>query len=144
MIVHTYEVSGANIVYEVFDEEVVVVNLNSGKYYSIRNIAAYIWKAIIASLAIEIIIEHLSERYPTASEDISKDVFTFVDLMVKEGLLKASQNQPKEHQLSLPSVNYGVPTLEIFSDMQEILLLDPVHDVDESGWPITEAQLDKR
>ena len=31
---------------------------------------------------------------------------------------------------------FTTPTLEIFSDMQDILLLDPVHDVDERGWPI--------
>jgi hypothetical protein len=25
--------------------------------------------------------------------------------------------------------------LERYTDMQELLLLDPIHDVDESGWP---------
>ena len=34
-------------------------------------------------------------------------------------------------------IDYSTPVVEIFSDMQEILLLDPVHDVDKSGWPIT-------
>jgi len=32
------------------------------------------------------------------------------------------------------------PKIEIFSDMQDILLLDPVHDVDQSGWPILKDQ----
>ena len=34
------------------------------------------------------------------------------------------------------------PEIDIFSDMQDILLLDPVHDVDESGWPILKGQKD--
>ncbi len=34
-------------------------------------------------------------------------------------------------------VPYTSPVLETFSDMQEILLLDPVHDVDKAGWPIS-------
>jgi hypothetical protein len=27
------------------------------------------------------------------------------------------------------------PVLERYTDMQELLFLDPIHDVDESGWP---------
>jgi hypothetical protein len=27
------------------------------------------------------------------------------------------------------------PTLESYNDMQDLLLLDPIHDVDDMGWP---------
>ena len=30
---------------------------------------------------------------------------------------------------------YGLPALERFTDMEDLLLLDPVHDVEEMGWP---------
>ena len=29
----------------------------------------------------------------------------------------------------------GEPVLEKYTDMQELLLLDPIHDVEEAGWP---------
>jgi hypothetical protein len=33
---------------------------------------------------------------------------------------------------------------QVYSDLQDILLLDPVHDVDEKGWPIVrDANTDK-
>ncbi len=27
------------------------------------------------------------------------------------------------------------PTVHTYADMQDLLLLDPIHDVDETGWP---------
>jgi hypothetical protein len=29
----------------------------------------------------------------------------------------------------------AAPVLEKYTDMQELLLLDPIHDVEEAGWP---------
>lgn len=31
---------------------------------------------------------------------------------------------------------YRPPVLEVFADMQDLLLLDPIHDIDEVGWPV--------
>jgi hypothetical protein len=30
---------------------------------------------------------------------------------------------------------YSPPKLSAYTDMQELLLLDPVHEVDDAGWP---------
>ncbi len=35
----------------------------------------------------------------------------------------------------MSNVPYAPPALETYTDMQELLLLDPIHDVDETGWP---------
>ena len=34
-----------------------------------------------------------------------------------------------------PQAQYAAPKLSTYTDMQELLLLDPIHEVDESGWP---------
>ena len=31
--------------------------------------------------------------------------------------------------------DYTAPKLATYSDLQDLLLLDPIHDVDETGWP---------
>jgi len=31
---------------------------------------------------------------------------------------------------------FNAPVLEAFKDMQEILLLDPIHDTSQKGWPL--------
>jgi hypothetical protein len=34
---------------------------------------------------------------------------------------------------------YAAPTLQKHTDMQDLLLLDPIHEVDETGWPSVKA-----
>ncbi len=33
--------------------------------------------------------------------------------------------------------DYVAPVLESFTDMQDLILLDPIHEVDAAGWPNT-------
>jgi hypothetical protein len=32
---------------------------------------------------------------------------------------------------------YKPPAIERFDDLEELLVLDPIHEVDEAGWPAT-------
>jgi hypothetical protein len=34
-------------------------------------------------------------------------------------------------------LSFTHPQLQKYTDMQELLLLDPIHEVEESGWPAT-------
>jgi hypothetical protein len=132
----TYELFGANIVSELFEGEVVAVNLDSGNYYSIRNTGAYVWNALITQHSLEQIIHALSQTYQQQETNITDEINQFVEALEKEGLLKTTQIADAQTELAAPVGDYVSPTLDTFNDMQEILLLDPVHDVDESGWPV--------
>ena len=33
------------------------------------------------------------------------------------------------------NLNFEKPVLQKHTDMQELLLLDPIHEIDEKGWP---------
>jgi hypothetical protein len=33
--------------------------------------------------------------------------------------------------------SWAEPVLDKYTDMQELLLLDPIHEVDDAGWPHT-------
>jgi hypothetical protein len=35
---------------------------------------------------------------------------------------------------------FSPPVLQKFSDMQELLLVDPIHEVKAEGWPLTKSQ----
>ena len=137
---HIYEISGANIVHEVINDEVVAVNLDSGKYYSIRSIGAYIWGALVSGHSSETITSELSLYYPGNSTLILTDFESFVEQLTEENLIKKCNGPESKTKIEAPIIEYQSPTIEAYSDMQEILLLDPVHDVDESGWPITHKQ----
>jgi len=34
---------------------------------------------------------------------------------------------------------FSAPVLNAYTDMEELLLLDPIHDVDQAGWPMPKA-----
>ena len=40
-----------------------------------------------------------------------------------------------EDEVPLSPMAFEKPVIEKFSDMQEMLLLDPIHEVSEMGWP---------
>jgi hypothetical protein len=132
-----YKLAGVNIVFEVFDGEIVAVHLDSGKYYSLKDSAAYVWNAMLANQSNLAISQRLSSHYQLDEALTLNQIDDFIHQLVQEGLLVANGDSPDPTGLlEQPQGLYVAPTFAVFSDMQEILLLDPVHDVDDAGWPI--------
>jgi hypothetical protein len=134
---HIYQISGVNIVYEVFDGEIVAVNLDSGKYYSLRGTSAFVWAALLKDQSVEQIAEVLSANYELDRALVADELASFVDQLVQENILVANAKPGANDSFEdKPTGDYVKPNFDVYSDMQEILLLDPVHDVDETGWPV--------
>ncbi len=91
---------------------------------------------MIAHHSTEQIVTVLSNLYQLESGAVSDDILRFVDQLIQEGLITPVQQATLPLPTDEPVGDYVTPAFEIFSDMQEILLLDPVHDVDASGWPL--------
>ena len=43
--------------------------------------------------------------------------------------------EPQPQPRSPEGTAFNPPVLSVYSDMEDLLLLDPIHDVDETGWP---------
>ena len=90
-----------------------------------------------AGAELDAVVASVARRYSTGQEQVAGPVRALVDELVAEGILVAAQangNDPagEPEPSSRP---YEDPKLGKYTDMQELLLLDPVHEVDESGWP---------
>ena len=48
---------------------------------------------------------------------------------------EAMINQGSQVNINTSQDDFTNPVLEKFTDMAELLLLDPIHEVDDSGWP---------
>jgi hypothetical protein len=144
-----------NIVHETIDGETVILNLDSGNYYSLVGVGAQIWGFLESGTPVRDIIERVKCNYESDGTDVDEAVNTFVSELCKEGLTvpdKADTNAgfrwPAE-KMAL-SVNGGkqsftAPVLNKYSDMQDLLLLDPIHDADEeAGWPTNKPNLENR
>lgn len=135
-----YTVYDNNIISDVFGEEVVLVNLESGVYYSLRGSATQIWIRLFNQYSTSEIVSELKRIYQVVEWDLVTDINQFVSQLIDLKIIKLSTditNKSIEFVSSDMLKEYNSPVVETFSDMQEILLLDPVHDVDKAGWPIS-------
>lgn len=135
-----YNIYYNNILSDVFGEEVVLVNLESGVYYSLKYSAAQIWIRLINQYSPTEVFADLIQIYQVDENDLMSDINLFFTQLLEDKIIKiASETEKKSIEFNSKGilVTYTSPVLETFSDMQEILLLDPVHDVDKAGWPIS-------
>ncbi|HLJ59355.1 MAG TPA: PqqD family protein [bacterium] len=139
-----FTVNTPTVVHEVFDDEVVIINLDTGVYYSVNGLAAEIWTRIDGATAGGI-IDDLASQYAMAASDVEASVRPFLDELSAEGLIVPEQPGSRERGRDAapgaitvaPRVpQFETPVLRKYNDMQELLLLDPIHEVDEVGWPV--------
>lgn len=132
------EVNAPTVVAEVFEQEVVVIDLDRGTYYSLGGAATRIWPLLGLGLGAPAI----AERIATAAgggEAVRGAVEGFLDELMREGLVRAAQTNGTRPGAvpTLARFVFESPKMEKFTDMQELIALDPVHDVsDTEGWPI--------
>ena len=151
MTVNPYkiEINTSKIIQETIDGEVVIVNMETGTYYSLTEQAAEIWALIEAGANFQEITGQFSQRYQGDPQAIQLAIEQWVVQLQQEGivLLESSPNSvnKKNHNGHKPASllvtdnrpAFKTPRLQKFDDMQELLLLDPIHEVDETGWPHT-------
>jgi hypothetical protein len=139
-----YGVKEPSVVYEVFEEEVVVLDLESGSYFSLRGSAAWIFQAAAGGVSSGAIAAACSRG--DESGKVADSVGAFLDSLVGEGLLvprpetALPPQPPPPPQLPESAEPFAPPHFEKFTDMKDLLLLDPIHDVDETGWPRAAAK----
>jgi len=124
---------------EVFDDEVIIINMESGNYFSLNNTGAYVWTLIEAGCAVNDIVGRICDQFEGADASAaSTSVNELLAQLLKEQLIQPGTGPapaPSPVASPTPKAPFEKPTLAVYTDMQELLLLDPIHDVDETGWP---------
>lgn len=123
------------VVYEEFDNEVVVIHLNKGAYYSLESGGALVWRALQTGASPSEIAAAIQAQHPNA-EEVNQAVSGFLAELQAEELVRPVSDAPTDARPALPSFPaWSPPVLQKYTDMQDLLLLDPIHEVDEKGWP---------
>ena len=134
-----------DVVFESFDDEVIIINMVSGSYFALDETARSIWKQAESGLSRDAIIAATQARYEGEAPLIAEAVRVLLDDLEREGLLvRAPEKALPTTQAESDSSNgarspFQTPGLSKFTDMQDLLLLDPIHEVDEQGWPYARA-----
>ena len=140
-----FKMNTPKVVHEGFDDnEVVIINLDSGSYYSLDKIGAEIWMLIESGASIGEIIECINCSYESGELNIENSVSRFVEELREENLIvpdtektdgKPAAGENTKSKAGGARLSFQEPVLQKYTDMQDLLLLDPIHEVDETGWP---------
>ena len=136
----TWRIAAPAVISETMDGEAIIVNLDSGAYYSLRGVGAEIWGLLQEGTALETVISWVTGRYTGAPQSMAADVTALVATLIDEQLLTPGNAPVAAPALTLnpPPADrppFVTPVLEKYTDMADLLLLDPIHEVDEQGWP---------
>lgn len=124
-----YDTNKPGLASELFDGEMVIADYVSGLYYSISKTGTLIWQALGAGYTVDEIAEKLGAG-------VGPLVSGFVARLAEEGLIAPRAASPERGAWpEFSGADIEKPSIERFEDLKELLLLDPVHDVDQQGWP---------
>ena len=138
-----FKINTPNIVHELIDGEVIIVNLKQGDYYSLLHTSAEIWTEIEREQSSSQIVTQLIQNYQEEPEIIAQGVQLFIDQLIEEGIITELAGDIPENEMfshtsgnnSIDKPPFEMPKLSKYTDMEDLLALDPIHEVDEMGWP---------
>lgn len=145
-----FQLNANEVVHELLDGEIIVMHLLSGNYYSLVGSGAEIWSAVIAGTSSGAIVARLIGEVTAEPELVELETRNFLQQLVDESLIlpvadgsadpESVLAESANAESSLPGAlrqPFKSPTIQKYTDMQGLLLVDPIHEVDASGWPAT-------
>ena len=137
-----FRVNTPTVTHETIDGEAVIINLDSGNYYSLVEAGSFIWALVDKGASASEVQDVVQLSYEGDAADIDQGVQQLLAQLQQENLIVPVDGTPGVDLTDLTASHNGqgkpsfkAPALNKFSDMQELLLLDPIHDVDDTGWP---------
>jgi hypothetical protein len=126
------------VVDETVEGETILIHLETGSYYSLTGAGAEIWELVGMARSPTEIAQELAERHGQARAEVGAAVDELLAQLAREDLLHPNGARPRAAVPAAPAWRapaWAPPKLEKYDDMQDFLLVDPIHEVDDVGWP---------
>ena len=133
-----YKINAPNVIADNMDGEYVILNMESGRYYSALETGAIAWQLLSNTYTLEETIAIFSSKYPVPKQMLSEELKAFLAELLENNLLIPSEATTPKVESNLSFIkNYKTPAITIYTDMEGLLLVDPIHEVENTGWPNT-------
>lgn len=133
-----YKMNAPAVVSELIDGELVIMNLETGAYYSSESVGAFVWQWIEQGLGRSDIVAMVSSHFENVNGALEVELDGFIAKLLEHMLIKEVDDVAPQTDLPGPEGElkaYQAPDVMVYTDMKDMLLLDPIHDVAEAGWP---------
>jgi hypothetical protein len=150
--IRRFKPRSSDVVSEVIDGEAVIMDLRNGHYFSARQQAAPVWQSIVSGQSDAEILDRLSGEFDADLDYLRAQLDTYIETLIDHALIVvdvaggdvagqdvAGQDAAGDTSAAIARGQRPFPplVLEAFQDMEELLLLDPIHEVEEeTGWPV--------
>ncbi len=140
------QLNAGNVVSDTIDGEVLAIRSDNGTYYSMRGPAATTWAALITGAGLDEVTAAVAAHHQVDSALVRADIESFTHRLVEE-LLIVETTPPEDAgdavaavlPLETRGVVWEAPEFERYTDMRDLLLFDPIHEVETTGWPAVKA-----
>jgi hypothetical protein len=125
--------------HERLDDQVMMINLETGAYFALEHSAADCWSALVEGAGPDGLVDVLVAAYEVERPQAAADVDAFLRSLVDESIVGWSASTPAV-AVTPPAAaatrqTYRAPQIDKHDDLEELLLLDPIHDIGPEGWP---------
>jgi hypothetical protein len=136
----SYRISEPDVIHQMFGREVVAIDLRTGSYYSLSDVAGVAWLRLgAAGATVEQVARTIADQFHVLPERVAQDLAPFLAELLRLELITPCEPAAGSSLPDLPAndgASYAPPALTHYNDLQDLFLLDPVHDVDTAaGWP---------
>lgn len=131
-----YKLNDSEMFSDITDNVAVIINAQTGVYYGMNAAGTLVYKSLIEGADVKEISGHL-KNIPQAPADIELKVDAFIKELLNKNIIVPGDTVALNFSIDasiLAKDNFELKVGE-YLDAQELLLADPIHDVEkEKGW----------
>jgi hypothetical protein len=132
-----YEINSPHVISESLSGETVIINLQTGTYHNLNDNGSRIWQALSEPVDLQSLAQAIACEDPQVGPaQIEMALSEWMRTLAEQGLVRISRESVPSQRLQpivVPSLDW---VCESYTDMQDLLGLDPIHEADsETGWP---------
>lgn len=136
-----FRVAAPEVIHQTIEGEVILIHLTRGTYHCLQGSGALLFDPLVRGASMAELAALLSAGTDGEVSRIEAAVARFVQELRREGLIVAAANEAGgDGPVAAPPTPtakqpFEEPQVETFTDLQDLLLADPIHDVEPAGWP---------
>jgi len=129
---HCFRINLTKVVSEIVDEAVIIIDLDSGAYYQLVESGVDAWLLFEKGISAPQFLRTMCSYYSDDPSVVEQSAVAFLEELKREEILVLDGATGIGNDLPEPFEKkpMGKLQLEKFTNMSDLLLLDPIHDVD--------------
>jgi len=132
-----YKLNEEKMFYDMAEGQAIVINFTTGIYYGTSSLGSAVLDALLAGADTQTVLTAL-QALPGCPEDMEAQLRAFIGQLLEKEVITAGESTGAPCAIDTAALADGfLLTVDEFAEVQDLILADPVHDVDvEQGWPI--------